>query len=116
MTNILANMTQVLMNSPTVSSLVAAGAAAAETAKRQAQIEESLKFQNVLQKTVLAPEKGASAGKQTEAQLKQAVEDERSKKKTAYRHARPPKKATEDGSNPDSAATRDPEAVVDICV
>jgi hypothetical protein len=56
MTEVLANITQVITNSPQVNTLVAGEMAAVETAKRQAQIMESRKYEEVLSKTVLAME------------------------------------------------------------
>lgn len=116
MTNAVTNLTQIISNSPTVTSLVAADAAASDTAKRHAHIEQSQKFQHDLQKTVLAPEKSTQTGGHQEGQLNQSSLDQQRKQKSAARRARRKKRQALAAQNSSCASPGDPWAVIDICV
>ncbi len=120
MVETLANMTQVIVNSPQVNTLVAGEMAAAETARRQAQIEQSQKFQDLVQKTVQAMEGGhrldetdpdsrrrQETRREQRERRRQAAQAERARR--AARLAR----SDEAGAAADAVAAK---SVIDICV
>lgn len=122
MADFLANMTQVINQSPQVSSLVGGHMAAAEEAKLQAQIAESERQRQALGKTVLALDDSSAVGK-SDPDARQRLEtrrEQRRRRQAAQRaawEARRQKSAGREPSGPACAETPfEQKPVIDVCV
>ena len=132
MANIVANVNQVLYNSPQVSSLVGGQVAAEEEALRQGRAEEARRQEDALAKMVMAMEGAAGVAnealdgeerRETRRERLARLKDERELRLRAARAARRERQAraaaeaksgrasvcANDGSDPSSS-------VVDVCV
>ena len=119
MAEIMANMTQVINNSPQVSSLVGGHLAAAEEAKRMAQLEESQRFQDALRSTVLAMEKTSAIGESDpdgQQRRESRREQRRRQRQARSEQARLASQETE-RTEPGCAATPfEQKPIIDVCV
>lgn len=127
MADILANMTQIIMQSPQVTTLVAGEAAAADHIKRMNQIEESKRQREALRVTVLSAEGAARIGeseeeahRRLEEENKRLIqEEERQRKRQARKAARSAKTSAvkeEAASGCAAASPFEPQPVIDVCV
>ncbi len=125
MTNIMANVTQVINNSPQVGSLVGGQLAATEEAVRQGQVNASQRLEDELKKQVLALEKAERVGEfdpedprreETRRERKKRLKDERERRQAEARQARKKRLAALEASGPVSHNPFETEQVIDICV
>ena len=128
MVELLANITQVINNSPQVGSMVGGQMAAEEMARQRGQEVESKRQQMELKKKVLALEMANKYdpttdpdGKQrqeTRRERKSRLKAEREGRQAAERRARAARAAkSETAENGGCAASPfDPEPVIDVCV
>ncbi|UQZ89459.1 hypothetical protein C4J81_09710 [Deltaproteobacteria bacterium Smac51] len=127
MTDLAANLTQVIAQSPHVTSIVAGEAATADQIKRMSQIEQSKRFEEQLRSTVVASEQSAKIGeseeearRRLEAREKRlAVEEERQRRRQSRAAARTAERDKREAEKPSSGCAVSPfEAtqVIDVCV
>lgn len=124
MSEVMAQITQVINNSPQVGSLVGGQMAAEEAALRQAQVDESRRQEQVLRHKVLAAEKGARVGEsepdgrqreETRRERKNRLKNERERRLQAERAARARRAAAAGAAGcADSPGQIGP--VIDVCV
>ncbi|MDR1044335.1 MAG: hypothetical protein LBP33_04345 [Candidatus Adiutrix sp.] len=127
MADILANLTQVINNSPQLGSLLGGQMAADEVARRQARIDEARRQEEVLRGTVLAPEASALVDEpdpdgqgrgETRRQRLERLKLERERCLAAARaaRARRAQKRRPGGSEKARAESPDQNPVVDVRV
>ena len=131
MANIVANVNQVLYNSPQVSSLVGGQVAAAEEALRQGQAAEARRQEDALAKMVIAMEGAAGSGtdaldgeerRGTRRERVARLKDERELRLRAARAARRERQARaaaeiKRGRNAGCADdASEPSSVIDVCI
>lgn len=127
MSEVMAQITQIINNSPQVGSLVGGQLAAEEAALRQAQVEESRRQQRDLRAKVLAAEKSAQVGasdpdgrqrEETRRERKNRLKAERERRLLAERAARAVRAQrvaeSEGAACADSPGETGP--VIDLCV
>lgn len=115
MTEVLANITQVIINSPQVTTLVAGETAVAEAARRQAQIMESQKYEEVVSKTVLAMEHSGKIN-ESDPDGRQRRELRRERRRRAAAKGTTGR-AEAAGTDPGRAETPfEAKSVIDICI
>ena len=125
MADILANLTQVINNSPQVGSMVGGQMAATEIAQRQGQIDESQNYEENLRSTVLALDGTARIDEtdsdrqrsETRRQRLERLKRERERRLTAARAARA-RRAQKQASGGDGVCAENPDqnSVIDVCV
>ena len=119
MAEIMTNMTQVINNSPQVNSLVGGHLAAAEEAKRMAQVEESQRFQEALKSTVLALENSSVIGESDPdgRQRRESRREQRRRQRQARsEQARRTVQETERTETGCAAAPFESKPIIDVCV
>ena len=125
MADILANLTQVINNSPQVSSLVGGQMAATEAAEKQAQIDEARRQEEVLRSTVLALEDSARIDEsdpdrrrgETRRQRLERLKRERERRLAAARAARARRAQKQAAGRAEVCAENpDQNPVIDVCV
>ncbi len=122
MVNIPANMTQVLNNSPQVTSLVAGEAGAADQIRRMRQLEESKRLEEQMRSKVAASEKSVKPGeseeeirrKPEERNQKLAVSDRRGGRGRSRAAAK--RAAREAETPPREISPFESRQVIDVCV
>jgi len=119
MAEIMANMAQVINNSPQVNSLVGGHMAASEEAKRMAQVAESQRQQEALKSTVLALENSSRIG-ESDPDGRQRLESRREqrRRRRQVRSARTGP-AAEETAERDSGCAPTPfesKPIIDVCV
>ncbi len=117
MADVLANVTQVINQSPQVSSLVGGHLAAAEEARLQAQAAESERQRQLLEKTVASLHDSSRTG-ETDPDARQRLENERRRKRRQARlsAAQASEAASEPPAAPRSDSLLEISAVIDVCV
>lgn len=120
MADVLANVTQVINQSPQVSSLVGGHMAALEDAKRQAQVEESARQRDALAKMVQGMENSAkvdsSDPEERRRESRRRDRNRRSHAARAARRAAQARESEENGACSTSETSSDSRLVIDICV
>ena len=119
MAEIMANMAQVINNSPQVNSLVGGHLAAAEEAKRMAQVEESQKFQEALKSTVLAMENSSVIGESDpDGQQRRETRREQRRRQRQARSAQAGSvdQQTERADAGCAATPFEQKPIIDVCV
>jgi len=127
MVEMLANITQVINNSPHVGSLVGGQMAAEDVARQQAQASESRRQQMELQKKVLALEKANFVEavnpedrqrQETRRERKNRLKAERESRQAAERRARADRAAKNTGNEGAGCAASpfSAQPVIDVCV
>lgn len=127
MSEVMAQITQIINNSPQVGSLVGGQLAAEEAALRQAQVDESRLQQQALRHKVLAAEKSARVAEsdpdgrqreETRRERKNRLKAERDRRLLAERAARAARSARTAAATGPGCAENPSDAgpVIDLCV
>ena len=121
MADVLTNMTQVITQSPQVSSLVGGQLAATEDARLQAQLAESERQRRVLEKTVLALEDSSTVA-ESDPDARRRLETSREQRRRRYAARQAARLNIQKNAaleQDDSAAEKnsfEPKPVIDVCV
>jgi|GEM_PF-6548668 len=124
MSEVMAQITQVINNSPQVGSLVGGQLAAEEAALRQAQVDESRRQEHILRNKVLAAEKAARVGEsdpdgrqreETRRERKNRLKSEREGRLLTERAARA-RRAARAGDSGCADSPGETGPVIDVCV
>ncbi|MDR2945483.1 MAG: hypothetical protein LBV79_01875 [Candidatus Adiutrix sp.] len=115
MAEILANVTQVINNSPQINSLVGGHVAAAEEARRLARLEESQRQERELKSRVLALEESSVTG-ESDPDGQQRRESRREQRRRRQARAGQPAAGSEAVEPLRPASPYEARPIIDVCV